>query len=161
MFNWLTFLRVRLDWVFNMYLNHRHPATMILKSHGFKPTPFFKRREYSTWRDGYRLCQMQEMLTPEGKTRFLMRIRLFVAYERKTKETPAPLFKIYWTFHKLDKVNTPVGTAFISESFILKHLPKMVKTSSGLALTVINIQGLMENSRQPTATAKHPATEPL
>lgn len=158
MFNWLTFLRVRLDWLFNAYLNRRHPATMILKSHGFKPTPFLKRREYSVWRDGYRLCQMQELLTPAGKTQLLMRVRLYVAYERATKETPHPLYRIYWTFHQLDATNTPFGHAYISDSFVLKQMPKMIKASKFPALAAIEVQGLMQNSRKPAVTA-HPSME--
>jgi len=148
MFSWLTSLRVRLDWLFNSFLNGRHPATMILKSYGFSPTSFLTRRAYSVWRDGFRLCQLQEIVIPAGDIRLLMRIRLYVAHERLTNETPNPLYRVYWSFHLLDKARTPLLYAFMSEPFVLKKFAAIVKSSRDPINVARSMHVLMENLKK-------------
>lgn len=129
MLTWLTNLRVRYDWLLNSFLSERHPASMILKSHGFQPARLSDRQQYSVWKDGYRLCMLQELNTPANLHPLIMRVRLFVAHERATKENLQPLFRVYWTFHFHDEARTPTTHAYLSDPFPLKLLPNVLKSS--------------------------------
>lgn len=151
MLAWLTRLRVELDWALNAFLSSSHPASMILKSHGFKPARFLARKEYSVWKEGFRLCSLQELATPADMHPLIMRVRLFVAHERQTKENPQPLFRVYWSFHLHDKKRTPTKHVYISEPFPLKALTAVLRASkhpAQAASTMIRIaEGSKGNSR--------------